>query len=262
MSSTFEPIIFAAVGDVHGCQHAMVRLLSEWERQHRERLSFVLQVGDFEAVRDHMDLASMPVPQKYRKMGDFAAYHIGFAAFPWPVWFVAGNHEPFAFLGSMPRGGQAAHNCFYLGRSGQMDLEGLRLGWLGGVSVDGGPLDGPLGSDWKKHAYFRHREVDEVLKDGQVDILMLHEWPRGAATPEEARGKRRADAVSGPGNDTARLLVDLLQPRLVLAGHNHWPHRSRMGERTAFVGLGHIDKGRDAFAVFRREADGEIVEIQ
>ncbi len=261
MAAASSPVVFAAVGDVHGCQHAMVRLLSEWERQRKQRLAFVLQVGDFEPVRDHMDLASTPVPQKYRKMGDFAAYHMGFATFPWPVWFVAGNHEPFAFLASMSRGGQAAHNCFYLGRSGQMDLEGLRLAWLGGVSVGGEPLDEPLGSDWKKHAYFRQREIDEVLKDGQVDILMLHEWPRGAATREEAMGQRRSGGAFGPGNDSSGLLVELLQPRLVLAGHSHWPHRSRMGRRTAFFGLGHIDKGRDAFAVFRREADGEIVEI-
>jgi hypothetical protein len=93
------------------------------------------------------------------------------------------------------------------------------------------------------------------------DILLLHEWPRGAATAEAAAGQRRAGDIGGPGNDDARALVDLLEPRLVLAGHTHWPHRSWLSKRTQFIGLGHIDKGRDAFAVFRRDEEGELTEI-
>jgi len=49
-----------------------------------------------------------------------------------------------------------------------------------------------------------------------------------------------------------RALVGLLEPRLVLAGHAHWPHRSRLSERTQFIGLAHIEKGRDAFMVSPR----------
>jgi hypothetical protein len=43
----------------------------------------------------------------------------------------------------------------------------------------------------------------------------------------------------------------------------HWPHhRCRLSERTQFVVLARVAKGRDAFAVFRREGGGEIVEIE
>ena len=71
------PTIFAAVGDVHGRMHAMVRPLTDWERRTKQRLSFVLQVGDFEAVRDAEELASMPVPEKYRLLGDFPSVTSG-----------------------------------------------------------------------------------------------------------------------------------------------------------------------------------------
>jgi lariat debranching enzyme len=262
MSRHSEPILFAAVGDVHGSHHAMVRLLGDWEKQHGQSLSFVLQAGDFEPVRDVMDLASMPVPEKYRKLGDFADFREDRSEFPWPLWFIAGNHEPFAFLASVLRGGQVARNCYYLGRGGQRDIDGLRVAYLGGISTQDGPVDKLPGRNWKGHAYFTEREVERAMAGGHADILLLHDWPLGAASPVDARGKRRAGGPQGPGNESARLLVDLLRPRLVLAGHMHWPHRCRLSERTRFVALAHVDKGRDAFAVFRREADGEITEVE
>ena len=255
------PTIFAAVGDVHGRMHAMVRLLTDWERRTKQRLSFVLQVGDFEAVRDAEDLASMPVPEKYRLLGDFADFHQDRSAFPWPVWFIAGNHEPFAFLQTMPRGGQVAYNCHYLGRAGQADFAGLRISWLGGISTALGALHKSPTRNWRSHAYITDKDLDRVVAQGRADILLLHEWPRGAATPAQAAGRRRTGGPDGPGSEDARALVDLLEPRLVLAGHAHWPHRSRLSERTQFIGLAHIDKGRDAFVVFRREEDGELTEI-
>jgi hypothetical protein len=261
MSATSAPVLFAAVGDVHGYQHAMVRLLTEWETRHGQRLSFVLQTGDFEPVRDAADLASMPVPEKYRKLGDFSAYHTERAEFPWPVWFVAGNHEPFAFLGGLPKGGRVARNCYYLGRSGQRDIGCLRVAWLGGISTQTGPLDKMESRRWKSHAYFTERDVDHAMAYGKTDILLLHDWPQGAASPQEARGRRRAGGPRGPGNETACLLVDLLEPRLVLAGHMHWPHRAQLSARTQFVGLAHIDQGREAFAVFRQEESGDLVEV-
>ena len=44
-------IYFAAVGDVHGHIYKMWSLLKRWEEKHHKRLSFVLQVGDFEPHR-------------------------------------------------------------------------------------------------------------------------------------------------------------------------------------------------------------------
>jgi lariat debranching enzyme len=261
MPSDSPPAVFAAVGDVHGHMHAMVRLLSDWEQRTKHRLSFVLQVGDFEPVRDAEDLASTPGPAKYRSLGDFADFHQDRAEFPWPVFFIAGNHEPFAFLQTMPRGGQVAHNCHYLGRAGQTDFDGLRVSWMGGIATASGALTKHPTRDWKSHAYITDKDLDNVMVQGRTDILLLHEWPRGAATLAEAAGYRRSGGIDGPGSEDARALVDLLGPRLVLAGHSHWPHRSLLSERTQFIGLGHIDKERDAFVVFQYDEGGDLTEI-
>jgi len=92
--SETQELFFAAVGDVHGQMHEMVRLLSAWEGRAGRALAFVLQVGDFEPVRDQKDLDTVAAPMCYRKLGDFPDFHSGRATFPWPVWFIGGNHEP------------------------------------------------------------------------------------------------------------------------------------------------------------------------
>ena len=60
--------------------------------------------------------------------------------------------------------------------------------------------------------------------------------------------------------DLSRLVVDALRPKLVVAGHMHWRHRSRIGG-SAFAAMGHIDTGPDALGVFEVGDDGGIVEI-
>src|SRR5436309_1716544 len=104
-SITPKPL-FAAVGDVHGHMHAMVRLLQGWEQKAGRRLSCVLQVGDFEPIRVKEDLESMAAPAKYRRAGDFPDFFAGRAAFPWPVYFIGGNHEPYGLLDLTPEGGE------------------------------------------------------------------------------------------------------------------------------------------------------------
>jgi hypothetical protein len=70
----------------------------------------------------------------------------------------------------------------------------------------------------------------------------------------DARLLRRLGAAS-------RGRYDSLRPKLVVAGHMHWQHRSRIGP-SAFAAMGHIDTGKDALGVFEARADGSIVEIE
>lgn len=86
--------VMALVGDVHGFQHRMVALLHDLERQQGVSITAVLQVGDFEAHRHEADVATMAAPQKVRTLGDFHQYYEGNTVFPWPLYFIGGNHEP------------------------------------------------------------------------------------------------------------------------------------------------------------------------
>lgn len=265
---------FAAVGDVHGSMHAMVRLLRSWEEKAGQALSFVLQVGDFEPNRHAEDLATMAVPAKYRKLGDFPDYYDGRAAFPWPVYFIGGNHEPYGLLDLMPEGGEVIENCFYLGRAGAIEVCGLRVAGLTGIYSPGafeGPRPGldQMGRRSRKDfTYFTKNDVDRAAEFGSADVLLVHDWPAGVIDPAHAAEfyrQRRSPSYELVGNEYARLLMELLEPRLVLCGHMHRRYRNRVrlesGKVVDMCALANVDRGRDAAAVFHVTPDGAIEEI-
>ncbi len=119
-------IYFVAVGDVHGYIHQMVRLLQGWGKKNQQSLSFVLQVGDFEAHRHLDDLSTMDAPTKYKQLGDFSDFYTGKSKLPFPLWFIGGNHESYGFLDLFPQGQEIAPNINYLGRVNSIELSGLK----------------------------------------------------------------------------------------------------------------------------------------
>ncbi|HRI63879.1 MAG TPA: metallophosphoesterase [Polyangium sp.] len=275
MPSNLAPgTLFAAVGDVHGRMHAMVRMLSGWEASTRQTLLFVLQVGDFEPIRHEDDLSSLAAPAKYRTIGEFPDFFNGRAVFPWPVYFIGGNHEPYGLLDTIPDGGQVIHNCTYIGRTGVIEIGGLRIAGLSGIfQADAFERRRPslqdLGKTSKKeYTYFRKDDIDSAANFESIDILLVHEWPDGVIAPEHAdefENIRRSSRYDAVGNEYARLLMEVLEPRLVLCGHMHkrYHHRLRL-ESGKFVDvrcLAHMDAGRDAVAIYRVAEDGTLVEV-
>jgi lariat debranching enzyme len=101
-----NPIYFAAIGDVHGDIYSMLGLLDSWEQKQQKSLSFVLQVGDFEPHRHEEDLLTMDAPTKYKQLGDFPDFYRGKVKFPYPLYFIGGNYEPYGFLDYFPQGRQ------------------------------------------------------------------------------------------------------------------------------------------------------------
>jgi len=274
MTRPTSDLFFAAVGDVHGHIHAMVRLLCGWESKSGQALSFVLQVGDFEPVRHAQDLESMAAPAKYRAIGDFPDFVAGRAAFPWPVYFIGGNHEPYGLLDQLPRGGDIIHHCTYLGRAGMLELEGLRIAGLSGIFhaasfEEPRPRLEELGRTSKKeYTYFRKDDVDQAASFASADILLVHEWPDGVIDPadsQEFENTRRSSKYDAVGNEYARLLMELLEPRLVLCGHMHKRYRNRValesGKTVEVRCLASVPQGRDSVSVFRAAANGSIEEI-
>lgn len=266
-------LTFAAVGDVHGQMRAMVRLLEGMERRLGRALDFVLQVGDFEPHRGEDDLATMAAPQKYRKLGDFAAFHEGAAIFPWPVHFIGGNHEPHGFLDRMPLGGEVAPRCRYLGRVGALEIAGLRVVGLSGIHDEGTyqrgrpPIEDIRTTSLKSYVGFTEHEVQRAAELGPADVLLLHEWPEGlveAPSLAELAAQGRPLTHREIGNAPARMLIELLQPKLVLCGHMHERRRAEIvagGARVLVHCLASMHEGREAVAVFERAADGVLREI-
>ncbi len=261
------PVHFAAVGDVHGHMNAMVRALSEWERRAGVDLAFVLQVGDFEPHRGEADLRTMAAPARYRALGDFPEYAARRRSFPWPVYFIGGNHEPYGFLDRLAAGDEAAPGCTYLGRAGVRTIGGLRVASLSGIHVPERlsgrpPVDAIDQVSKKAYIGFCEAEVLAVLEAERADVLLVHEWPAGVIADADAaafENQRRSMRYDGVGNEYARLLVDHLRPSLVLCGHMHRAYRRRLGD-TQLCALAEVGAGADAFAFFRADA-GEIVEV-
>lgn len=267
------PATFAAVGDVHGQMHAMVRLLQGIERKLGRTLDFVLQVGDFEPHRHAADLATMAAPQKYRKLGDFPAFHEGTATFPWPVYFIGGNHEPHGFLDRMPEGGPVAERCRYLGRVGAVELAGLRVMGLSGIHDESTyragrpPVDAIHATSLKSYVGFTEEEVQRAAELGPADVLLLHDWPEGlieAPSLADLAAEGRTSRYREVGNAPARMLIELLRPTLVFCGHMHLRHRAEVvlrGARVEVQCLASLHEGEEAIAVFERGIDGSLREI-
>lgn len=257
---TEKDIFFAGVGDVHGEMYEMLGLLKKWESQ----LSFVLQVGDFEPHRHEADLQTMDAPTKYRKLGSFSDFYNGSAVFPYPVWFIGGNHEPYGFLDTIPSKTKIVSNCYYLGRVGMVELAGLKIIGLSGIYKGHLFANRPPIEEINKHSNadyigFTENEVLQALAFQQVDILLLHEWPRGLLASDSNLDITDPETI---GNEYARLLVDTLKPRLVLCGHMHRYYRQQIpwldGKITQICCLAHTRSGSDAVEIFRLSGDGCI----
>lgn len=268
---------FAVVGDVHGQFNTMVRLLQASERKLGISLNFVLQVGDLEPVRDEADLESVACPEKYRHMGDFPQVLAGVTPIPWPTYFIAGNHEPHRFLEGMPNGGMVAPNCRYLGRVFAGSLEGLEVAGLSGIfSKKWHDQHRPVFSETpnvalKRWTYFCQEDVDQLIrlsKGRSIDVLLLHDWPRGLVNPANLESLRRRNpriTIETVGNETGALLVEALRPKLVLSGHMHLPLSTvlscRNGQQVQVRCLASSAEEFESIAIFQLDEKGSIQEI-
>ena len=126
-------IYFASVGDIHRHIYKMWSLLKRWEEKHQKQLSFVLQLGDFKPHRNEADLTTMDAPTKYKKLGDFANFYRRWVYFPYPVYFMGGNHEPYGFLDYFSFGKEIAPNFNYSGRVNKINVCGLKIVGVSGI---------------------------------------------------------------------------------------------------------------------------------
>lgn len=268
-------IYFAAVGDVHGNIYTMLGLQESWSLRHKKNISFVLQVGDFEAHRHSEDLLSMDAPTKYKKLGDFADFYTKKALFPYPLWFIGGNHESYGWLDMFDRGKEIAPNFNYLGRVNSIKLAGLKIVGVSGIYkpdlFESNKRPSAREIDRysnKKYISFLESEIERAIDYDRADILLLHDWPAGIISTEALQlfQQRYSNArYQEIGNKYARLLVETLQPKLVLCGHLHFKYRyswSRSpGITSKICCLANVQQGKDSLAVFCLTPESEIIEV-
>ena len=212
------PLFIAGVGDIHGRFHRVQGWLRDLEQSRGRALDFVFAVGDVEAFQtkdDHRRKAA-----KRTMPAEFADYADGSQRLHRPLYFIGGNNEDFQTLHPLPEGGEVAEGLHYLGRVGSRTFNGLTVGWLSGIHaprhVDT-PLREPRTPATQKQAgYFRTPEVERLRQARDVQLLLVHEWPRGLFRRVGGRPIR-----PWMGNPVTRALVDGLRPSWLWCGHSH-----------------------------------------
>lgn len=225
--------LVAAIGDIHGRFLRVESWLRELAEIQGRPVELAIALGDLETFSGSE--APLRKRSKRDQPAEFGPYARGERRMPCPLVFIGGNNEDFAALHAMPAGGAFAPEIRYLGRAGVVELTGLRAAFLSGIFAPTSyqrPLDVPTNLELARRAgHFREEEVGRVAAAGQVELLLLHDWPRGIS----GRGKGAPPAFWG--NAQARSLVDKLHPAWVLCGHQHRAWAAQLGpSRIACVG--------------------------
>jgi lariat debranching enzyme len=260
-----DSLLVVGVGDIHGRFHRVEAWLDALEEARRRPVDLVLAVGDVEAFRladDHRRKAA-----KRGMPAEFAAYADGLRAMKRPLYFIGGNNEDFEALHDEPEGFSLAPNVHYLGRAGLKELLGLRVGYLSGIHAPrfyDQPLKRPRSLDTAKQAgYFRAPEVERVMALRDMDVLLVHEWPRGLpqrAQERETPPPGRTLPSYWIGNPITRRLVETVHPRWVLCGHSHRAFAVSLGGGRAPTRVACLDQAaRPEESVFWMEFQGREV---
>lgn len=169
--------------------------------------------GDFQAVRNQADLATMACPAKYRAIGGFYRYYSGEKVAPVLTIFIGGNHEASNHLWELYYGGWVAPNIYYLGHAGVVSVGGVRIGGLSGIYNRKHYHQGhnevtPYSDDDMRSTYhIRELEVMRLMAlQKPLDVFLSHDWPQHVARHGDTRGLvRRKSFLQSEIEDVSRV---------------------------------------------------------
>ncbi|KAF2691316.1 DBR1-domain-containing protein [Lentithecium fluviatile CBS 122367] len=200
--------------------------------------------GDFQAVRNALDLKAVSMPEKYYAMKDFHEYYSGARSAPYLTIFIGGNHEASNYMWELYYGGWAAPNIYYMGAANVVRLGPLRIAGLSGIWK---------GYDYKKPHFERLPYINEDVRTiyhvreldtrkllqirSQVDVGLSHDWPRGMEWKGNyellfrCKPHFEKDAKDGTlGSVAAKIVLERLRPAHWFSAHMHarfeavWEH--------------------------------------
>lgn len=219
---------------VEGCCHGSLDRIYETPEVKKAHLLIIC--GDFQSLRNQADLQCISVPDKYKQMGDFQDYYEGKKTAPIMTIFVGGNHEASNYLEELKYGGFVAPNIYYLGRSGVVWYDGLRIvGWSGiYYNRDFMMLrrDMPLPYDrWTLKSIYHYRKDDYIklrlLQPCSSAVVVSHDWPEGVYKYDRSTLLRKKpffkkDMDRGELGSPANWdLLEYLKPSYWFAAHLH-----------------------------------------
>lgn len=217
-----QKVFFVVVGDVHGRWEELAGELDLVRAflPSGQRVEAILQVGDAEATRDVAELQEVFAKPERHRLSDFHLAVEGQIQFGAPLYFIGGNHEPWATLDrnkGVSRGGAPlAPDVYFLGRSGSVTIADVHIAFLSGIRRPGRALESAVDrtscNSIKEDNYYCAEELRAVRKLQSVDILLTHEWPSGSGFVH------KRDLV---GDENVRELLTRLRPSASFHGHYH-----------------------------------------
>ena len=232
-----EKINIIVTGCIHGSMDKMYKDIQEYSSTNKLKIDLVLCTGDFESIREEKDLNFLACPEKYREMGDFHKYYTSKAKVPYLTIFIGGNHEASNYLEQNYYGGWVAPNIYYLGRSGVINVKGIRIAGVSGIFNKYDYFRGnfeknedDIKSDKKTIFHLREFEIAKIshLKN-HVDIFMTHDWPTNLIKEEDKEKiyklypHNKEGIIEGTiGSFPGEFILRYLKPNYFICGHMHF----------------------------------------
>ena len=237
-------------GCIHGCLNKMYADINDYSSKNNKKIDLVLCTGDFESMRNKNDLQFLSCPEKYREMGDFYKYYNKELIAPYLTIFIGGNHEASNYLEQNYYGGWVAPNIYYLGRSGLINVKGIRIGGVSGIYNKYDYFRGhfeknenEIKGDKKTIFHLREFEIAKMSHiNNKIDILMTHDWPTNLVSDEDKdyvfkkKPHFKNDIIEGTlGSFPGEFLLKFLQPKYFICGHMHFYYKNKIDNTEIFA---------------------------
>ena len=235
-----EEIVIAVEGCCHGELDSIYETIAQAESAGAPKVELLIVCGDFQCVKDILDLQCLAVPEKYRTMNSFYKYFSGESVAPVLTIFIGGNHEASNVLQSLYYGGWVCPNIYFLGFAGVVNYKGLRIGGLSGIfnhqDYHLGHYENPPYKNGELWSVYHLRELEVYrmahlqarVMQTPLDIFISHDWPQGIWNYGDCRYliKRKPyfeeDIRTGKlGSPPLMALLKLLKPTYWFAAHMH-----------------------------------------
>ena len=230
-------LTIAVEGCAHGALDQIYEAISAEEARTQVKVDLLICCGDFQALRNELDFATLAVPDKFKVLGDFHKYYSGEKKAPVPTLFIGGNHEASAYMQELFYGGWAAENVYFMGAANCIQFGGVRIAGLSGIfkerDHDMGRYEVPPYDASSLRSVYHVRNV-EVYRLAQllepIDVMISHDWPRGITNEKYGnvqdlmkkkpffRQEIEKNALGSPANE---FLLHTLQPTYWFSAHLH-----------------------------------------
>ena len=236
-TSNEEKLNIIITGCIHGSMDKMYKDIKDYSSSNNKKIDLVLCTGDFESLRTKNDLEFLSCPERYREMGDFYKYYTSKSTAPYLTIFIGGNHEASNFLEQNYYGGWVAPNIYYLGRSGVINVKGIRIAGVSGIFNKYDYYRGnfekseeEIKGDKKSIFHLREFEIAKMSHiKNKIDIFMTHDWPTNIISDGDKEYisnlyPQNRDAIyeGTIGSFPGEFILKYLKPNYFVCGHMHF----------------------------------------